>query len=76
MSKKSQRPEGSAPPPFGELVVYQTEDGRTRVECRFRELTPQATNRKFRIVQAEGQESSIQALEQATKQLPKRKKNE
>jgi hypothetical protein len=23
------------PPPGGELLVYQTEDGRTRVECRF-----------------------------------------
>ncbi len=26
---------GSQPAPIGELVLYQTEDGRTRVECRF-----------------------------------------
>ena len=23
------------PPPVGELILYQTEDGRTRIECRF-----------------------------------------
>jgi hypothetical protein len=23
------------PPPTGQIVLYQTEDGRTRVECRF-----------------------------------------
>lgn len=26
-------------PPAGEILVYQTEDGRTRVECRFQEET-------------------------------------
>lgn len=26
-------------PPTGEIVLYQTEDGRTRVECRFAEET-------------------------------------
>jgi hypothetical protein len=26
-------------PPSGELVLYQTEDGRTRVECRFQDET-------------------------------------
>lgn len=74
-------------PTIGELLVYQTEDGRTRVECRFenetlwlsqallaelyqkdvrtinehlkniyedKELDPEATIRKFRIVQIEG----------------------
>ncbi len=71
----------------GEILLYQTEDGRTRVECRFqdetiwlsqammaelyqkdvrtinehlkdiyseKELTPEATIRKFRIVRREG----------------------
>jgi hypothetical protein len=23
------------PPPTGEIVLYQTEDGRTRIDCRF-----------------------------------------
>ncbi|QOX80484.1 virulence RhuM family protein [Trichlorobacter lovleyi] len=74
-------------PVKGEFLVYQTDDGRTRVECRFenetlwlsqallaelyqkdvrtinehlknifddKELDPQATIRKFRIVQIEG----------------------
>lgn len=27
------------PPPTGELILYQTEDGRTRVECRFADET-------------------------------------
>ena len=26
-------------PPIGEIIFYQTEDGRTRVECRFAEET-------------------------------------
>jgi hypothetical protein len=26
-------------PPMGEIVLYQTEDGRTRVECRFADET-------------------------------------
>ena len=26
-------------PPSGEIVLYQTEDGRTRVECRFQDET-------------------------------------
>lgn len=26
-------------PPYGDIVLYQTEDGRTRVECRFAEET-------------------------------------
>jgi hypothetical protein len=29
----------SSPPPTGEIVLYQTEDGRTRVECRFADET-------------------------------------
>jgi hypothetical protein len=29
------RPPGEPAPPTGEIVLYQTEDGRTRVECRF-----------------------------------------
>jgi hypothetical protein len=74
-------------PPTGEIVLYPTEDGRARVECRFagetvwltqaliaelfdigiptvnehlkdiyedRELDPEATIRKFRIVRREG----------------------
>ena len=27
------------PPPQGEIILYQTEDGRTRVECRFEDET-------------------------------------
>ena len=26
-------------PPGGEILLYQTEDGRTRVECRFQDET-------------------------------------
>jgi len=37
MAKKTPGHESNTPPPLGELVVYQTEDGRTRVECRFAE---------------------------------------
>src|SRR4051794_16261474 len=29
----------SSPTPTGEIVLYQTEDGRTRVECRFADET-------------------------------------
>jgi hypothetical protein len=29
----------STTPPHGDIVLYQTEDGRTRVECRFAEVT-------------------------------------
>ena len=34
-------PENSAPfvPPMGEIVLYQTEDGHTRLECRFADET-------------------------------------
>ena len=28
-----------AAPPLGEIVLYQTEDGQTRVECRFADET-------------------------------------
>ncbi len=73
--------------PNGEILLYETDDGRTRIECRFidetiwlsqglianlfgvsvktanehlkniydsEELLPEATIRKFRIVQMEG----------------------
>ena len=42
--------------PTGEIVLYQTDDGRTRVEYRFAdaELDPVATIRTFRIVRREG----------------------
>jgi hypothetical protein len=76
-----------SPESLGEIILYQTDDGRTRVECRFadksiwltqrlisvlyqkdvrtinehlqnifaeNELAPDATIRKFRIVQTEG----------------------
>ena len=26
-------------PPNGEILLYQTEDGRTRIECRFQDET-------------------------------------
>ena len=35
MPKKQRLQPGELAPPAGELVLYQTEDGRTRVECRF-----------------------------------------
>ncbi|ABQ25384.1 virulence RhuM family protein [Geotalea uraniireducens] len=83
-------------PTKGEFLVYQTEDGRTRVECRFEnetlwlsqallaelyqkdvrtinehlkniyeegELDPQATIRKFRIVQIEGSREVTREIE-------------
>ncbi len=80
----------------GEILLYQTEDGRTRVECRFqdetiwlsqammaelyqknvrtinehlkdiygeKELTPEATIRKFRIVRREGGREVVRQIE-------------
>ena len=45
-------------PSGGELVLYQTEDGRTRIQCRFEDetlwLTQEATIRHYRIVRMEG----------------------
>ncbi|MBI5366623.1 MAG: virulence RhuM family protein [Planctomycetes bacterium] len=35
----SAAPASPPPPPTGEMVLYQTEDGRTRVECRFADQT-------------------------------------
>jgi len=35
MPKNPQPPADEPAPPSGEIVLYQTEDGRTRVECRF-----------------------------------------
>jgi len=45
--------------PASEILIYQTEDGRTRIQVRLEdedegELAPGATIRKFRIVQTEG----------------------
>ncbi|MGA2246365.1 MAG: virulence RhuM family protein [Verrucomicrobiota bacterium] len=83
-------------PPTGEIVLYPTPDGRTRVECRFagetvwltqalmaelfdisiptvnehlkgiyedRELDPEATIRKFRIVRMEGEREVARNLD-------------
>ncbi len=80
----------------GEIVLYQTDDGRTRVECRFAdesiwltqrlmaelfqvgvntinyhikevfkdgELRPEATIRKYRIVQTEGERDIARQVE-------------
>lgn len=82
--------------PIGEIVLYQTEDGQTRVECRFvnetlwlsqaliaelfqitvptvnehlkrlyrtRELSSEATIRKFRIVRREGKREVTRRIE-------------
>jgi hypothetical protein len=35
MAKTPQPAPDEPAPPTGEIVLYQTEDGRTRVECRF-----------------------------------------
>ena len=60
---KNPPPADEPAPPTGEIVLYQTEDGRTRVECRFvdetlwlsrGEVQPAPTIRKFRIVRREG----------------------
>jgi hypothetical protein len=84
------------PKPQGEIVLYQTEDGRARIECRFvegsiwltqkligelfqvsvptvnehisniyaeSELPPEATIRKFRIVQIEGTREIARVVE-------------
>jgi hypothetical protein len=32
-------PEQPTPPPGGEILLYQAEDGRTRIECRFQDET-------------------------------------
>ena len=37
MAKAKKTTRALQSPPLGELIVYQTEDGRTRVECRFAE---------------------------------------
>jgi hypothetical protein len=83
-------------PPGGEILLYQTEDGRTRIECQFenetiwltqalmaqlfqvavptvnehlkgiyadRELHPEATIRKFRIVRSEGSRQVSREIE-------------
>ena len=43
------------PFPRSEIVLYQTEDGRTHIQCRLEgELRREATIRKFRIVRKEG----------------------
>ena len=39
MKKRKNGVESSAIYPTGEIVLYQTEDGDTRVECRFAEGT-------------------------------------
>ena len=86
----------AAPDPSGEIILYQTEDGNTRIEVRHAgetvwlsqramaelfqvtvptvnehlanlygegELTPEATVRKFRIVQNEGQRQVSREIE-------------
>ena len=86
----------SKTPPQGEIILYQTEDGLARVECRFvdesiwlsqrligelyqvsiptvnehlsniyaeGELSPEATIRKFRIVQREGTREVTRAID-------------
>jgi hypothetical protein len=83
-------------PPQTSIILYQTEDGRTRIQCRFenetiwltqaliaelfqitvptvnehlsgifaeRELDPQATVRRFRIVRSEGARQVTRELE-------------
>ena len=29
-----------SPEPIGEIILYQTEDGKTRIECRFANRNP------------------------------------
>ena len=47
--------------PKGELILYQTEDGRTRIECRFEgetelfQTTPQNITQHLREIYAEGE---------------------
>jgi hypothetical protein len=88
-------------PPDSELLIYQTEDGRTRIQVRLDdetvwltqklmaelfqkdvrtinehigniydegELTPEATIRKFRIVQTEGSQHSFSSVYSVAKQ--------
>lgn len=94
VTKKTTRLQTSSPQ--GEILLYQTEDGQTRVDCKFTdgnlwltqklmadlyqkdvrtinehlqnifeegELTPEATIRKFRIVQLEGQRNVTRLVE-------------
>lgn len=47
-------------PANSQLLIYQAEDGKTKIDVRFREifesgkLVPEATIRNFRIVRPEG----------------------
>jgi hypothetical protein len=58
------------PPPKSEIILYQTEDGRTRVQCRFEnetvwmtqalmaelfQTTPQNITLHLRAIYAEGE---------------------
>jgi hypothetical protein len=104
MKDRNQNPPGGLPEDEGaivptgkgEILLYQTEDGRTRVECRFqdetiwlsqamlaelyqkdvrtinehlkdiyreKELAPEATIRKFRIVRREGSREVARQIE-------------
>jgi|GEM_PF-5413915 len=49
--------------PVGEFLLYETEDGRTRVECRF------AAERRA-LLEAEGEDHNIKMLKAAAKALP------
>jgi hypothetical protein len=86
----------NSPKPGGEILLYQTEDGRTRIQCRFenetiwltqaliaelfqigvntvnyhlkaifteKELPPEATIRRYRIVQTEGSRQITREVE-------------
>jgi hypothetical protein len=57
---------GESREPAGEIVLYQIDDGRTRVECRFAEEA--ATCKQYLQVWHEGGRQA--ALEAVAKQLP------
>ena len=70
-------------PPLGELILYQTVDGRTRVECRFAKKFLQVRREGPRQVRRTDWETRLddfltfneraqhQPLEHAAKALPK-----
>lgn len=76
--------------PKAELILYQTEDGRTRIECRFEgatckpflqvhalgEPSAEATIRRHRIVRANGNRSaSAVPRSRGKSSLPSRETN-
>ncbi|MDL5054785.1 hypothetical protein QQ056_14695 [Oscillatoria laete-virens NRMC-F 0139] len=44
----------ASPAPGGEFLLYQTEDGRTRIQCRFENETIWLTQALIAVIKEEG----------------------